>query len=636
MRRALFLLVGFLIVVGLYLSGCTASLSLPTRGGPAAPSSAGVSQPAAQPAESVANVAPESSAESGGPDANAATAPSESASSQPAAPATDGGQTASSASASAPGSEAAPPQSAQSTSASASANDKGSASVAQSAPSTSSASDKGSGSAAQNNASSTSSSASASDKGDAPAAQNNAPSAASAAAPPAGSKTAANAAKPNTAPGGKSAGAAAPVSAPANSAAAPAAPASAAPAAAASDAAAPTSDGAPSEDAILKTVTVAPNAAPAPISVADLPGNDVTNILILGSDRRYKTDPGRTDVILLATIDKVHDNIHLLSIPRDLWVYIPGVGYNRVNTAYLFGQLYKLPGGGIGTLKATLMHNLGLRVDRFVVADFNGFTKVVDDFGGVDVDVPCGLYDRDWVRLSAGRHHLNGEMALRYARTRYSTNDFSRAARQQQVLRALWEQTPKSELILKIPQLWSTYKDSVDTDLNLGELLALGQFLGKLHSEDIKTRVLTYPYVSGFTTSEGAQVLQLDQGGYRKMIADFYKGTPGASPVGTQVSADGADVGRVVIWNGTNRPNLAELAAEALRNQGGLPVAGTGIAYTTDYPKTVILNYGAPPETISTLTKFFGVVPVQLVRQGASDMPDAVVVLGADYQTCHK
>ncbi|MFN8484635.1 MAG: LCP family protein [Anaerolineae bacterium] len=577
MRRALFVLVGFLIILGLYLSGCAGVVSLPTNSGPSAQEA-----PAsiAEPAEPAPEVAPPAASE---PSVAAAV---ENANPAPAA----SNPAASSAAHTAP---------------------------APAAPAAAPATDK-------------------------PAAAPAAGSAASAAsAPPAGSK-AASAAQANGASGGKTSAAAPPASAPAAASNAtgdkPAAPASApaAPNAAAPDAAAASSDGAPGEDAILKTVTVAPNAEPVPIAVTDLPGDDVTNILILGSDRRYKTDPGRTDVILLATIDKVHENIHLLSIPRDLWVYIPGVGYNRVNTAYLFGQLYKLPGGGIGTLKATLMHNLGLRVDRFVVADFNGFKKVVDDFGGVDVDVPCGLYDRNWVNLSAGRHHLDGEMALRYARTRYSTSDFSRAARQQQVLRALWEQTPRSELILKIPQLWATYKDSVDTDLNLGELLTLGQFLGRLHSEDIKTRVLTYPYLSPFTTSEGAAVLQLDQAGYRRMIADFYKGTPGAAPVGTKASADGGDVGRVVIWNGTNRPNLAELAAEALRNQGGLPVAGTGIAYTTDYPKTVILNYGAPPETISSLTKFFGIVPVQLVRQSESDMPDAVVVLGADYQTCRK
>ncbi|MFN8474597.1 MAG: LCP family protein [Anaerolineae bacterium] len=575
MRRALFVLVGILIVLGLYLSGCAGVVTLPTNQGSSVQSSGSASQPAAAPAEEIAAPAqsgPGASAVSEEANPSAASpASSESAAAQPSTPP------------SAPAS-----------------NPAGNA-------------------------------AAASDKGNAAASGTSASSASGA---PAGSNAAANPAQASAAPGAKPA--TAPASAPAAAPGSQTAPTAGAANASAPDAAAASGDAAPSEDAILKTVPVAPNAEPSPIAVTDLPGDDVTNILILGSDRRYKTDPGRTDVILLATIDKVHENIHLLSIPRDLWVYIPGVGYNRVNTAYLFGQLYKLPGGGIGTLKATLMHNLGLRVDRFVVADFNGFTKVVDDFGGVDIDVPCGLYDRNWVNLSAGRHHLNGDMALRYARTRYSTSDFSRAARQQQVLRALWEQTPRSELILKIPQLWSTYKDSVDTDLNLGELLTLGQFLGRLHSEDIKTRVLTYPYVSPFTTSEGAAVLQLDQAGYRKMIADFYKGTPGAAPVGTKASADGGDVGRVVIWNGTNRPNLAELAAEALRNQGGLPVAGTGIAYTTDYPKTVILNYGAPPETISTLTKFFGVIPVQLVRQSESDMPDAVVVLGSDYQTCHK
>ncbi len=397
----------------------------------------------------------------------------------------------------------------------------------------------------------------------------------------------------------------------------------------------PTPDsGEPSPDAILKSEAVAPGQEPKALSLDDLP-SDVTNILVMGSDRRVASDPGRTDVMIFVSVDRVNQVVRMLSLPRDLWVYIPGVGYNRLNTPNVFGNLYRKPGGGIGLIKETYKQNLGLRIDRYVIVDFNGFKTVVDALGGVDVDVPCGLYDASYIQLPPGRHHLNGELALRYARSRYSTSDFSRAARQQQIIRALWEQTPKSEILLKIPQLWSAYRSMVETDLTLPELMSLGVLAARLQPGDIKSKVLTYPNVSAFTTSEGAQVLNLNQGGYRKLIADLFGGT--GVQVGAKATAeldDDVHGPKVVVLNGTTRKNLETLAATSMRDETGIAAATTGPAFTTDYPKTLVLDYGAAKDDLDRLTKFFSTQAIKLPHPDSQDAPDAVVVVGADYKSC--
>ena len=388
------------------------------------------------------------------------------------------------------------------------------------------------------------------------------------------------------------------------------------------------------DEAILPSQVVAPGAEPAQLSLEGLP-SDVTNILVLGSDRRSKADPGRTDVIMLVSVDRVNKVVRMLSIPRDLWVYIPGIGNNRINTAHVFGGYTKKPGAGPALVKETVKYNLGLRVDRYVVLDFNGFKDVVDTLGGVDVDVPCGLYDGDFIQLAPGHHHLNGTQALRYARSRYSTSDFSRAARQQQIIRNLWEQTPKSQLLFKIPQLWATYNERVDTDLTLPELMSLGALAAQLRPENIKSRVLTYPNVSPFTTAQGAMVLRLNPTGYRQLLADLFGAAQMTVTSDKPLEAvEETPPARVVVLNGTPRKDLASLAASAMRDETGLAAHATGTAFTTDYPKTLLLDYGAPAGDLDRLSKFFGVAALRLPRPHDDDSPDVVVVLGADYKSC--
>jgi len=191
---------------------------------------------------------------------------------------------------------------------------------------------------------------------------------------------------------------------------------------------------------LLMLPTLAPtrSGAPAPVTV-----------LLLGTDRR----PGeevtpRSDAVLVARIDPARKRVALLSLPRDLWVAIPGHGNNRLNAAYLWGERDGPPGGGLALARATVSDTLGLPIDYGVVVDFRGFAGIIDALGGVNVDVPRPLVDREFptadyrvttVRFAAGRQRMDGARALAYARIRHPDSDFERGLRQQAVLVAIAE-----------------------------------------------------------------------------------------------------------------------------------------------------------------------------------------------------
>ena len=120
---------------------------------------------------------------------------------------------------------------------------------------------------------------------------------------------------------------------------------------------------------------------------------EVINIVLLGSDQVNVENPGRTDVIIIASIDPVIPSVSLISVPRDFYAWIPSHGFDKINTAYRRGQLNHYPGGGPGLIKATIEYNLGIRIHYYALVGFDSFVKIVDTLGGVDVAVECALSD---------------------------------------------------------------------------------------------------------------------------------------------------------------------------------------------------------------------------------------------------
>jgi polyisoprenyl-teichoic acid--peptidoglycan teichoic acid transferase len=233
------------------------------------------------------------------------------------------------------------------------------------------------------------------------------------------------------------------------------------------------------------------------------------NILLMGLDtNECANSPGttalRTDTIIVVRVDPELKRVAMLTIPRDLYVSIPGVGGRKINTAHVSGELDKaLPGGGPELLKETIAENLGIPIHRWARVDFKGFLRIVDAVNGVDIDVPpspgnpkVGLYDPFYpdnkcgyltVDVKPGLQHMDGVHALQYARSRETTTDFDRSRRQMQVLLAIRAKALSLGVLRNLPQLVPALMDTVNTDFTPTELLSLARIARDVKTEDIVT-----------------------------------------------------------------------------------------------------------------------------------------------------
>lgn len=378
------------------------------------------------------------------------------------------------------------------------------------------------------------------------------------------------------------------------------------------------------------TPTRQPTATPKSAFRVNIP-NRYLNIILLGSDKRPRSRAWRTDSMIVVSVDMEYNIVRLLSIPRDLWVFIPGHGYNRVNTAELWGELAK-KGSGTERVKQTIHHNLGIPIHYYVRVDFQGFMKIIDTVGGVDVDVDCPLPDID---LKPGIHHMNGEQALRYARSRKSTSDFDRGRRQRKVLLSLWDQSLSMNIIPRLPELWVTMADSFETDLPFEQVVNLAYVGVRLEHQHILNRAISRGQVKSWRTPQGAAVLLPLEEEIRKMFESFY------APKAPE-DLDVVGKVRVEVLNGWSNAEAEKLAAAALR-WGGFEVVATGQAERQDYGQTQILVENGDMSAGERLAQELK-VPLTAVRNlasapGRSDVSnpfDIQVILGKDYSPCQR
>jgi LCP family protein required for cell wall assembly len=362
--------------------------------------------------------------------------------------------------------------------------------------------------------------------------------------------------------------------------------------------------------------------------------------LLLGSDTRGGAS-FRTDTILVGIVRPQDGQVSLISIPRDLWVNIPTVGMQRINTAYQFGEYGGYSGGGAGLLKDTILYNLGLKIDHTAMIDFNGFRKVVDTLGGIDVPISCPYTDwrlldpsydpeneENWFLYTAGPGllHMNGDLALWYARSRKHSNDFDRGRRQQEVIRAIYAQVLRTDSLARLPQLYTDLSSSFITDLGLADLLKFSPMALHLTNADIRSYYISGDMVTPWTTSEGAAVLLPDTG----LIQQMLNQAVAASPLQQQRSAI-----HVEIQNGSPNDGWETLAAERL-NYAGVetsfkPADNRSHAITLLYDLTADQD----PARSASLLAVLGLPDSALVSapSPASKIPYALIV-GADYQAC--
>jgi polyisoprenyl-teichoic acid--peptidoglycan teichoic acid transferase len=242
---------------------------------------------------------------------------------------------------------------------------------------------------------------------------------------------------------------------------------------------------------------------PGPVGLLPQPPGQV-NIMLLGSDERRNEGGFRTDTMLLVTINTIDGTANITSFPRDLYVYIPGWTVQRMNTAHARG--------GFPLLALTMEYNFGVRPDYFVMVNFWSFSDIIDQLGGIEVQVAVGLTDHrdDFGRYSvpAGTVSMDGETALWYVRSRYSTSDFERTQRQQEVVKAVLTKMLSLNAITQAPQLYEIYRKNVTTNLTLEDITPLLPTAARLSdSERIQQYFISRQQVTAWRNTQGSQVL---------------------------------------------------------------------------------------------------------------------------------
>ncbi len=227
-----------------------------------------------------------------------------------------------------------------------------------------------------------------------------------------------------------------------------------------------------------------------------------TNILILGIDRAPDGSAlGRSDTNILLSINPLRPDVKMLSIPRDLWVNIPGVGENRINTAHFFAEIEQ-PGSGPRATLQTIRVNFGLDVPYYVRLRFDSVQPIVEAMGGITIEL-----DQPTAGYPAGQHMLNGEQALAFARNRTGTDDFYRMAQGQLLFKAAFRQMLNPASWSRFPAVAAAALESVDTNLPVWLWPRLGLALLRAGPDGIDNRTLDREMVTPFTTSGGANVL---------------------------------------------------------------------------------------------------------------------------------
>jgi len=398
------------------------------------------------------------------------------------------------------------------------------------------------------------------------------------------------------------------------------------------------------------TITITPDvtpvtAIPSAVPTVEVPDR-IINILLLGSDQRPNTRSWLTDVMILVSINPDGPSVAMLSIPRDLYVYVPEWKMNKINTVDAYGEAIDYPGGGPGLLQQTILYNLGIPVHYYARVGFDGFVRIVDTLGGLDVPVTCAVKEwklispelepedeENWYihELDQRVHHMDGDLALWYVRQRKRSSDWDRNRRQQQVLRAMLTRGLQLNIIPQVPQLWSDLSQTVSTDLGLGEILQLAAMAPKIQLNQVKSRFLGGDALVVWETPDQNLYTLLPQYDNLLRILDDVLQPPAQNRAFQ-------DPPVVEIWNGTNRPDLNLLASDNLAWEGLVPILGA--ADRNDYTQTQVVFYGANFKGASTwiMAKLFGIYESQILHQPDPASPvDYRVILGYNYEPCvHK
>jgi len=332
------------------------------------------------------------------------------------------------------------------------------------------------------------------------------------------------------------------------------------------------------------------------------------NILLLGIGDKGHAGETLSDTIMIASIDTKNKNVAIISVPRDLYVNIPGYGYSKINEAHALGE-EKRKGGGPEKAKETTAQTFDTPIHYYARVDFSGFSKLIDAVGGVDVYVDEDLYDPYYpdggaYYVKKGQKHMNGREALKYTRSRQTTSDFDRAKRQQKVMIALKDKLFAANTIFspkKVLDVMNVLGDHVKTDFQLAELKRVFEITKNVDDNKIVRKVIDNKETGLLVPGNmgGASVLQPASGNFQE-LRDFVK----------NVFAEGYikdENAQIKVINSSGISGLARRASDSLK-KGGLNVINSETGDNL-IQKSRIYDYseGKKPYTAKYLEESFGV-----------------------------
>jgi polyisoprenyl-teichoic acid--peptidoglycan teichoic acid transferase len=369
-----------------------------------------------------------------------------------------------------------------------------------------------------------------------------------------------------------------------------------------------------------------------------------TNILLLGVGDPGHSGEDLTDTIMVLSIDYKTNNIAIFSIPRDLYVKIPGNGSSKINAANVYGE-NKQKGSGVGLVSQVVTSTLGTPIDYYVKVNFSGLKQAVDAVGGVTVNVENAFCDYNYpteykgdtstICFKAGPQTMNGIKALQYSRSRHALgpegSDFARSKRQQKVIIALKEKllagnstyNPKT-----VVNLLGVMGNNVKTDFQIAEFARLYDIAKKVDQAKIIQKSFDNSAEGLLEASSGtaAGYILLPRTGNWKEIQATVANIFNTSGIKSEKA-------NLSILNGTWTGGLAATAAESL-TANGYVVKNTGDNPTKNYKKTIITDNtgGKKPATISALEKYFGVTAVKAPATTTPALYDIQIIIGSDYK----
>lgn len=365
------------------------------------------------------------------------------------------------------------------------------------------------------------------------------------------------------------------------------------------------------------------------------------NILLLGIGGSNHPGGLLADTIMVVSLSPKDKSIAMLSLPRDLYVAIPGYTSAKINSAHSTGEQYKnKSGGGPALMKKTAANILDLPIHYYLRIDFNGFIKFIDTIGGINLDVPKAIYDPYYpdeymegyepFSIKAGYQSMDGQTALKYARSRETTSDFDRAKRQQLILEAVREKVLSLGVLAnpkKMNDILKILGDHLRTDMQIKESEKFFSILKDVDSSKIINKVLD-------TGADGLLTNATDLGGYYLVPKAGNNDFSQIQNLAHQIFSSAyltEEKAAIEVLNASQKPGIAKEVSELLKNYGYNVVS---IADSSqNLSRTIIYDYseGKKPFTIQFLTNRFDAMAQKQPAQ-ANQKVDIKILLGDDYK----